>query len=777
MKKTALLLAIVFAATQTFAQNCALTITGHTEDLDTREKLAGATIHIVELNRSIITDNNGDFSFKNICAGNYKIIISHVSCDTVFKQINLTANMHIDVDMPHYSNTQLQDVTVTTHKAVAGTGFKQELKGRTLDEAKGQSFAEALSKINGVTLLQTGSTISKPVIHGLHSNRILTINNGVRQEGQQWGNEHAPEIDPFIADNLVVIKGVDELKYGSDAIGGVILINTKPLRRTPGYDAELNTVYFSNNNQYVGSAMFEQQLKALPALTYRVQGTYKRGANISTPDYRLNNTALEEINYSAALEWRKQHYNIEAFYSEFNTKTGIFTGSHVGNLTDLLAAIDADKPASVFTGQSTYKIGRPYQDVLHRLLKLHSTINTSAGTINLQAALQYNHRQEYDIIRGNSSRKGPQLNLEITTASEEASYTHPKIKNFIGTIGITAMQQQNAYNGRYFIPNYNALIFGGYAIEKWIKHEWELQGGIRYDNKTIDTRRVRSNGVINDHDFAFSTIASSLNGIYTIAPLTKVNLSISLSQRAPYVNELLSDGIHDGTGTYEQGDINLKTEKAVNIAAGFTWQNTAKNFTADINLYSNHISNFIYQQPKPDEPVLTIAGAFPKIKYQQTNARLQGIDVAATYNISQPLSFTTKASLLRARNLGIDDWLISMPSDRFTQQLNYNFLKNGKLSNAYISLEVPSVLKQTRVPDDKNGRQDYKAPPTGYTLVNLNAAADIKLGKMPVNIGVGAKNIFNKSYREYLDGFRYFTDEIGTNISVRLKFSINSNKN
>lgn len=135
------------------------------------------------------------------------------------------------------------------------------------------TLAQSLSRINGVTMLQTGNNISKPVIHGLHSNRILTINNGVRQEGQQWGNEHAPEIDPFVANKLTVIKGVDELKYGSDAIGGVVIVEPRALRRTAGYNFELNSLFFSNNSQYVVSGIFEQQLKSLPALTYRVQGT------------------------------------------------------------------------------------------------------------------------------------------------------------------------------------------------------------------------------------------------------------------------------------------------------------------------------------------------------------------------------------------------------------------------------------------------------------------------------------------------------------------------
>jgi iron complex outermembrane receptor protein len=181
--------------------------------------------------------------------------------------VTLAANMHADIDMVPLKGL-LAEVTVTTARAQQVTGIRKELSARDLEQTKGFSLAEALSRVTGVAMLQTGATISKPVIHGLHGNRILTINNGVRQEGQQWGNEHAPEIDLFIAGRLTVIKGVDELRYGSDAIGGVILVEPKALRTLPGYNAEFNAGYFTNNRQYIASGVWEQQLQksAVPNL-------------------------------------------------------------------------------------------------------------------------------------------------------------------------------------------------------------------------------------------------------------------------------------------------------------------------------------------------------------------------------------------------------------------------------------------------------------------------------------------------------------------------------
>lgn len=752
------------------AQSCAYTLSGHVEDEDTKEKLVAATASLKETGKQIITNDKGDFVFEGLCAGEYTLLITHVSCDTVEKKITITKDYHVDILMPH-TRKVLGDVVVDAQKGIANTGFKKELSGRALEETKGLSLGEALNKINGVTMLQTGSTISKPVIHGLHSNRILTINNGVRQEGQQWGNEHAPEIDPFIADKLIVIKGVDELRYGSDAIGGVILVEPKPLRNIPGYAAEINTAYFTNNRQYVVSGAFEQQLKKYPDFRYRVQGTFKKGANAATPNYRLNNTGSEERNFSITTGWRKGKFNTELFYSHFATKVGIFTGSHIGNLTDLLNAIAAPKPNDVFLGQQTYKIQRPYQDVTHDLIKSKTVFYKAEHKFTVLLAGQFNHRKEFDIVRS-ATNNNPQLDLSVFTITEDFSWEHPKKNNFSGIGGIAMMQQDNTYRGRYFIPNYFAYAFGAYFIEKWNKHNWELQAGMRFDNKSINTTRLKFNNDTVNYDFNFSTLASSFNAIYKPTNHLRINTNISLASRAPYVNELLSDGIHHGTATYEKGNLALEPEHSINISAGINYQHPGKVFSFDLLLYSNNIRNFIYQQPMPNNPVLTIAGAFPLIAYQQTDAVLRGFDVSTTLQPNEAINWIAKFSFLHARNLKLNDWLILMPANRLSNEISFSLKDGKKISRSYISVEMMNVMQQKNVPDDTNGKQDYKAPPAAYMLVNMNASATVSIYKKEVTISVGARNVLNTVYRDYLNSMRYFADEMGRNISVRFKIQL-----
>lgn len=772
MRQIVVLFGLMLLCCVVRSQECSIVLSGHIEDADTKEKLAGATILIMELDVQFITDANGDFRYNQICPGSYNIQVSHAGCETVTRTVNLTKNLHLDILLPHL-RYNLQEVIVEAPRHLHDNSFMRQVDEHHLEAAKPGSIAEALSNINGVNLLQTGTTISKPVIHGLHSTRVLTINNGIRQEGQQWGNEHAPEVDTYIADKLSIMKGVDALRFGSDAIGGVVLIEPKPLRTLPGKNIEVNTAYATNNRQYVASAIFEHQPERLSAFTYRLQGTFKKAANVNTPDYRLNNTGFREQNFSLAANWKKEHYQLQAYYSQFATQIGIFPGAHIGNLTDLLNVIDRDKPDDVFLGQHTYSLRRPRQEVLHRLLKAKAIYNKNEHKFSFTFGGQYNHRSEFDIVR-NTANVRPQVSLAIITTSQELTYEHPTFRHIRGTAGISLMQQNNSYSGRYLIPNYQSNTYGAFWIEKWSRNKWSIEGGVRFDDKRINTQRLRFNGTRTDHDFNFSTFGSSLNTEYRITPTLRFNVNGSLTSRAPHVNELLVDGIHEGAGTYERGDVSMTAEKAVDLSASLSFNNKKKNLSAEIYVYRNRINDFIYQQPQPDEPVLTIVGAFPLITYQQTDALLKGMDVSVNYLFDPLVQLTSRFSLLRARNRRIDDWLILMPADRWRNELVFNLKETKRLTNGYVSAEVVSIFAP-RVPSDQHGKQDYKAPPGAYSLLNFAASGTFSVMNTAVTVGIGVRNALDKKYRDYLNSFRYYTDEMGRNIIFTLKVPIINN--
>lgn len=753
---------------------CTIRLSGTITDTDSKQALAGASITVKETGLATESDAKGAYVLEGLCPGAYTIRVSHVGCVPVEIAWRVTADERRNIALPH-SVTQLQEVSVTGHTAREVTTAPVEtLSGHELDKTRGLTLGESLKRINGVTTMTTGPNVAKPVIDGLHSNRILILNNGIRQEGQQWGSEHAPEVDPFLADKLVVIKGASSLRYGGDAIGGVVLAEPKPLPVTPGMAGEVNFAGFSNNRLGALSAMLEQQVPSLPGLSWRIQGTLRKGGNTKAPGYWLDNTGVEEYNFSASAGWKKATYGAELFYSQFNSNLGVFEGSHIGNRGDLEEAIKQQRPLPEYTEGFSYDIERPYQHVEHELFKIKAYLNTgSAGRLNLVLARQFNYRDELD---RNSALSVNQMILNLTTYNGELVWDHHTWKGFRGTIGATGMYQKNKYESRLFIPNYQSLQWGAFWTEKWESdnNKWLLEGGVRYDNRSY--YNLGDNlGEKHFPEQDFSSFSGSLGMQYRILDHLNVSLNAARAWRAAGVNELYATGLHHGAAVYEDGDPYLKPEAASKFNASLHYDISEK-LEADVNLYYNYIHDFIFQQPT-DSIVVTIRGAFPYTYYRQADVTMKGVDAQLRWHFVPKWQISTKASVLRAWNESENDWLIAMPADRFEHELSFFPGNSDRLKDNYISVSFSNVLKQTRTPanltdkSDPRG-QDLMAPPAAYNLLGLEAGSTLHFGKQPLSVIIGASNVLNERYRDYMNFFRYFADEPGTNVYLKLKLPL-----
>ncbi len=758
---------------------CNIVLSGKITDADTKKPLENAVIAIVELNKKVVSDKNGNYRLTEICKGNYNISIQHIHCGTIVNHVHINNNTAQNFALPHTVN-ELEGVVVNGTVAAKGTQILTELKQKALDATRGTSLGEALQKIAGVNVLQTGANIYKPIIHGLHSNRVLILNNGIRQEGQQWGSEHAPEIDPFIANRLSVIKGASAIKYGADAIGGVVLVEPKLLRTVPGIGGEINLVGFSNNRQGVFSAIIDGNSKKYPAFSWRLQNTIKRGGNARTPNYWLDNSGNQEINFSVAAALQKQKSAVEIFYSFFSTKLAIFSGSHIGNVTDLLTAISSNQPPDYIKNVGfSYAIDRPYQNVQHQLLKLKAhTLTGSLGKLNAIVSFQNNWRREFDKKRFQSSSNDPQLDLNISTLATDIVWDHTSTHHVKGSVGITGSYQQNSYQYRLFIPNYEALNVGAFIVEKYTRKKWLAEVGIRFDNRSIFNTNSNLGRLYTNQ--TYSSFSGNMGVSYQIAEGTQFTANASSAWRAPQVNELYSDGLHHGAARIEKGDSSLQAERANSVMANFTIQK--KRWSADIAVYYKKIDDFIYLYPV-NPPELTIRGAFPTFKYAQANIFMYGIDASVSYDISSHFGWSGKATIVRAKNRTTKEWMIQMPADRFENALQYNFSNSKRINDGYAKWSITNVLQQTRVPQTgnipvtKNGvttmESDYLAPPPAYFLVGIETGAVYKVKEnTPIHFTITISNLFNTVYREYLNAFRYYADEMGTNVGLKVKIPL-----
>jgi iron complex outermembrane receptor protein len=761
---------------------CKFQLKGHIHCKKDYTPLIGATVQLIELNLVVQTNEEGVFILPNICEGTYTLKCNFIGYKSYEQKISIdnTQKKIVEIYLEH-ENTELQAVEVQGIRTVSElhTQATNHLIGKELDQTKGQVLGEALKKIVGVTTIQTGVSIAKPVIQGLHSNRVLIMNNGVRQEGQQWGAEHAPEIDPFVANQLTVIKGAASVRYGADAMGGVVLIEPKPLIKNNLIGGEINLVGFSNTQQGVASAILEGKLrskkennwaKQLNHLYWRGQGTFKQAGTVRTPNYYLRNTGFEERNFSYNLGWLKENIGIEIFYSQFNSSIGIFSGSHFGNLSDLNTILAKGSPDSINQGNFTYNIERPYQRIEHELFKAKAYYKTpKVGKFSLIFARQFNYRAEFDkhFPRGDSLRLNtPQMAFKITTHTAELTWEHLPKKGFYGIVGVNGMVQNNTYNGRFFIPFFRNYTAGAFAIEHLETGRWHLEAGLRFDYRHLEVD-LTENRQPTDYEFLsydFHNLSGTLGAKYQLLPHWELGSIIGMAWRPPSVNEMFSNGVHHGAASVEVGNRNLKNETAFNFSINSNYKKD--NWNIDINLYQNYINNYIYLNPEK-EPVLTVRGAFPLFTYQQGNVVLRGLDFSGAYTFLPRTTYQLKASFIRAYNYTLDDFLILMPADRYEHSLNYELKDIGKLSSSYIEIAVQQVMKQNRVP----ANTDYAAPPSAYTLVNMQIGTTLSIKKSQLSFGIGVQNVMNVAYRDYLNRFRYFADEIGRNISIKTKFS------
>ena len=637
-----------------------------------------------------------------------------------------------------------------------------EIIGKELDRTRGASLGEALKNIPGVYTLQSGPSIFKPVIHGLHSNRILIINNGVRQEGQQWGSEHAPEIDPFVATKLSVIKGPASIRYGSDAIGGVILVEPAPLPTAVGVDGEVNLVGASNSKMGVSSGIVQGAFgKKLTGLSWRTQSTFRRAGNSETPHYYLENTGFKEIDFSETVSYVKKNYGVELYYSEFNTKLGIFSGTHAETLPDLIAAINRPRP--ITPSYFSYKIDRPYQQVKHEFFKVGAFLKLkNDNRIELQFARQHNVRSEYDYLPL-TGQTNPELYLSLVTHSLDLTYKHKIKKNISGTVGFNGISQGNVRKYQLLIPNFRNYGAGIFMIEKWTKNRLTIEAGIRYDYRWLRAYMLDNTTAKEiTPTFQFKNFTETVGALYHLTEIISWSINAGTAWRAPTVNELLSNGVHQSAVSYEIGNANLKSERAYNFSTSINYQ--GKKISGEIGFYNNSINGYIYL--KPDLTFIhTIRGAYPAYTYTQVKAIFRGVDFSATCKISNSFSITSKLSLLFARNTTILDYLILVPANRLENILKYALGDKGKLKQACVSISTLFVAKQTRVP----ANSDYASPPVGYTLLNADLWFSILVKQQHISISMSATNILNVAYRDYMDRFRYFNDEPGRNFTLRLK--------
>ncbi len=600
---------------------------------------------------------------------------------------------------------------------------------KQLHNTIGTNLVDAVGHLPGLSQISTGTGISKPVIRGLGYNRVVVVDQGIRQEGQQWGDEHGLEVDEEGVHSVEVLKGPASLMYGSDAIAGVMILHPEHPLEEGTMQVKVGSQYQTNNGLYdyrVGFAGNTKGFvwnwhfldKAAHCYKNKVDG-YVPGSFFKERDIQ----GMLGINRNWGHSWLR--------FSRVNFTPGITEGELVG---------------SDFDGKS-YGIVSPFQKVLHYKAISDNVWYFSDGTLKAIIGYQQNYRREFE------EEETPELSMRLHTVNYDIKYLHSLPHDWKIATGVGGMWQRNVNQGEeYLIPDHHLFDIGVFATAEWQYRKWHFSGGARFDNRHLKTTSLTEEDVLRFEALSknFTGITGSLGVVWNVTDRINLRLNAARGFRAPTVSEFSSNGVHEGSIQYEIGNPELKAEKSTQLDLGFDY--TSHYVSLQASLFTNWIDDYIFLARLPYE-----TDGYRTYQYREGDARLMGGEVSVDVHPINPLHFENAFSYVRGIQLDQPDEaknLPMMPAPKWTSDIRYefpNFAKNY-CRRTFLAFGMEYNFRQNKFYAVDNTET---ATPS-YALFNLSAGMDLHIfGHNCIELTFSCQNLFDKAYQPHLSRLRY----------------------
>lgn len=598
------------------------------------------------------------------------------------------------------------------------------------------NIIDAAAKLPGVSQVTTGSGISKPVIRGLGYNRVVVVADGVRQEGQQWGDEHGVEIDANAVNSVEVIKGPASLLYGSDALAGVLKLNTDPVVPLGKMRLNVNTEYHSNNGLVNYSINYGGNKQGL---AWNIRYGDKFAHAYKTPcDGYVPNTQFRERALSGMLGVNKAWGHTRVIGSYFHLTPSIAEGER-----DPLTG-ELEQP---YERAKTYHHGLPFQQVYHYKAVLDNSFYLGDGRLNAVLAYQQNRRQEFE----EPDEYG--LYLRLHTVNYNVHYVTRRLGDWRITAGTSGMWQRSLNKGdEFLIPDYSLFDFGAFVTTTANIGSWALNGGLRFDNRHLDSRELVDDGALRFEPFKrdFSGFTASVGAVWHATDQLDLRANAARGFRAPNISELASNGVHEGSLRYEVGNHDLKPEFSLQFDLGAELATSW--LAAQLSLFANRIDNYIFihrtGEVHDDE--------FMTYRYDSGDARLLGGELALDIHPWHFLHLGTSFAMVNAVQLHQPQeskYLPFTPAPRWQADVKWEILHDGRvLNNVFVSLGVDYNFKQSHY----YRADDTETATPAYCLLGCALGTDVMYkGRRVACLSIMGTNLTNKAYQNHLSRLKY----------------------
>ena len=662
-------------------------------------------------------------------------------------------------------------VTVADYKTAGKLGSALSVDVAEKDFLSGHftgNLIQALEHIPGIRSMDIGSGFSKPMIRGMGFNRISVTENGIKQEGQQWGSDHGLEIDAFNIERVIIRKGPASLLYGSDAMGGVIEISQVPPPFENQLWGEVSFLGKSVNEALGGSVLVGiKKNRWYTKLRYSEQhfGDYQIPTDTIVyltqriPVYgkRLKNTAGFERDINSYTEYRAGKYYSNYSFSNVYQKTGFFPGAH--GIPDLSRVQDdGDKR----------NIELPHSKVNHFKFTSRQQYVWDELLVSWDWGYQNNHREEWSLFHthyGTQSppEKNPDKELDFLLDTYSSSM---KIKTIVSplweyTAGWDVQYQQNRIGGYSFLlPRYDRFTTGLFGLANWKPAQsLSFSGGIRYDYGTIDVSEY-IDPYLEENQFrsysverSFGDFSGSLGVVWNIRNQHLLKANIGHSFRLPGANELAANGVHHGTFRHEQGDSTLRSERGWQIDVSYLYGNKTLSFS--VSPFVNWFSNYIYLKPTGEWSMLPHAGQI--YRYTGDEAFFAGIEVSFGLDIIPCLNYSFSGDYVYTFNRDERTALSFSPPSSMRNTLTW------KKDKFQLYAELHSIASQKRVAKNED-------PTPGVNLINLGGSVSVPICKTMIDVSLSLRNLSDAKYYNHLSFYRKVEiPEPGRNIQLLIK--------
>lgn len=662
-----------------------------------------------------------------------------------------------------------------------------------LRRARGKDLADTLESVAGVTVAKGTAAVGKPVVRGQAERRLLLLDDGVPHASQKWGADHAPEVDPQAAGRIRVVKGAAGVRYGPDAVGGVVIVEPRPMPLEPGVHGAVDLVGQTNGLGLHGGGRIEGMLAALPGLSARIEGNVGAFGPRSTPDYVLGNTASRTWNLGASVQYARPGVQLRVSYRHYDLRAGIFFGVRSSTATAFAAGLEADSPPGADAWTRDWTIERPYQSVQHDRVAVHANLGLNrAGSLEVVGGFQVNHRREFDQVR--ASVQGPQYDFVLRTTTLELGWEQPRLPVGVafltGRVGVAGLYQEHEYGGRPLLPNHRAGAVGLFAHERLTFPRGVVEAGVRWDHMDrsafftdSDYERHLARGTLDPQDcnevdgvgrcpFRYDAVTATVGGLLHAVPeVLDLQLDLASGSRAPSSDELYLNGTSPTFPVYALGKPDLGIETAWGVTGTVTLEQPWLHL--EVSPHLTYIDDYIQFAPErgADGELaidVTIRGAFPRYSYRSLNAWFYGVDGHAELGGEGPVALVINGALVRGRAASDGEHLVGVPPDRLELAARLQPRRLGPLRDLLVEVSAGVVGSVRGYTDPKLDLAPYPAP---YALVGAALGARVPLPRgAGVEVQLEVENLVNTRYRDTLSLLRYYADEPGRNVRLRVGF-------